>query len=290
MRAKGGVNHNYRKRRYEARDKEEIIKMIVKLHNEGYSQVDISKALGINRGTIRRWNDELHFINFRSPGEAGKLKNKIYNYDENFFKSILTHNKAYIVGFILGDGTIADRQKSKRLILSLAEQDRQLLYKIAEEMDMRDAVKFRRKNADNEQNKYSLVINSTKMCNDLIKLGVTPNKTGAEPWVDFNDLELQWAFLRGFFDADGHIRVFKRNGYQKARMGFTGNPNMLASILSFLKSHDLANNVNSITHKQGCSDLYLSSIKDLKVIYNYLYSYGDIKLDRKYTKFSSLMI
>ena len=78
------------------------------------------------------------------------------------------------------------------------------------------------------------------MANDLIKLGITPNKSGKERFINFNKIELQWAFLRGFFDADGHIRVFKRNGYLKARMGFTGNREMLLDILTFLKGQGFA--------------------------------------------------
>ena len=72
-----GVNHDKRQRGYGARDKEEIIKTIIKLHKEGYSQVGIAKRLNISRSTIKRWNDDLHFIEARTPGNAGKLKNKI---------------------------------------------------------------------------------------------------------------------------------------------------------------------------------------------------------------------
>jgi intein/homing endonuclease len=290
MGAKEEVDHNQRQRGYGARDKEEIINSIITLHEEGYSQVDIAKRLNINRGTIKRWNNDLHFIDARTPGEAGKLKNKIYKYDENYFEVIQTPNQAYIAGYITGDGTISDRKKSKRLVLSLAEEDKQLLFDIGREMNTEDAIKFRIKNAENEQNKYSLAINSTKMCNDLISLGIGPRKTGIEKWIDFNDETLQWAYLRGFFDADGHIRVYMRNGYQKARIGFTGNPRMLQSILVFFKSNGFAENVNSITHKQGCSDLYLSSVKEIRLIGKNLYKYGSIKLNRKYEKFSSLMI
>lgn len=284
------VNYSVRRRRYGARDKEELIEEIKILHKEGFSQVDIGKMLKISRGTIKRWNDELHFIDARTPGEAGKLKNKIYKYDENYFQSINTPNQAYILGYITGDGTIFDRIKSKRIVLTLAEKDRQLLFDIGEEMNIKDAIKFRKRYAKNEQNKYSLTINSTKMCDDLIRLGIGPRKTGHEKWIEFNDERLQWAYLRGFFDADGHIRVYRRNGYKKVRLGFTGNPDMLTSILMFLKSKGLASNVNSIVAKQGCSDLYISSIEDVRRISLDLYKYGDIKLIRKYEKFSSLMI
>lgn len=290
METKEGVNCIKRQRGYKARDKEELIKSIIKFHNQGYSQVDIAKMLKINRGTIKRWNDELHFIQPRTPGEAGKLKNKTYEYDENYFNSIMTANQAYLVGYITGDGTIVDRGKSKRLVLSLAEQDKQLLEDIAEELNMSDAVKFRKKNKVNEQNKYTLTINSTKMCDDLISLGVCPKKTGIEHWIDYNNDTLQWAYIRGFFDADGHIRVYERNGYIRARMGFTSNLNFLTNMLKFFKSHGYAKNVYAITQKQGCSDLYLSSIIELKGIFNKLYNDGDVKLIRKYNKFSSLMI
>ncbi|MFD2681157.1 LAGLIDADG family homing endonuclease [Bacillus seohaeanensis] len=290
MEAKEGVNHSKRQRGYGARDKEEYIKSIIELHNKGYSQVDIAKILKISRGTIKRWNDELNFIESRKPGEAGKLKSKIYSYNENYFEKIKTPNQSYIVGYILGDGTILDRKKSKRLVLVTAEQDKQLIYDIAKELNMLDAIKFRKKNVDNEQNKVALAINSTKMCNDLISLGIKPRKTQKEKWINFDNEKLQWSFLRGFFDADGHIRVYQRNGYQKARLGFTGSSEMLLSVLHFFQLNGFAKNVNKITKKQGCFDLHLSSIVELKLIFNELYKYGDLKLNRKYNKFSSLMI
>ncbi len=284
------VNHKPRRRGYEARDREELINTIIKLHNDGLSQVDIAKKLKLSRGTILRWNKELKFFHPRTPGEGGKIKSKIYDYDENYFETISTPNQAYIIGYILGDGTILDRKKSKRLVLSLAEQDKQLLYDIANELNMTEAIKFRKRNAPNEQNKYSLVINSTKMCNDLIQLGIAPKKTKNEEWIEFNNNELQWAFLRGFFDADGHIRVYLKDNYLKTRIGFTGTKEMLESILSFLKSRNIGLRVNSIIQKEGCYDLYISSVIDAKEIYTHLYKDGSIKLNRKYEKFSSLMI
>ncbi len=289
MDAMEGVNHNKRQRRYGAQDKDELIKIITKLHEEGFSQVEIARKLDLSRGTILRWNIELRFIQPRSPGDAGKEKNKIYQYDEDYFQEIKTANQAYLVGYILGDGTIIDRGKSKRIVLCLAAEDYQLLKDIALELNMSHAIKFRKRSAQNEQHKYSLVINSTKMANDLIKLGVKPKKTGKEIFINFGNIELQWTFLRGFFDADGHIRVYQREGKLKARMGFTGNPVILKGILLFMKSQGLAKNVNSITEKQGCSDVYFSSTRELRVIFDRLYQHGDIKLNRKYERFSSLM-
>ncbi len=72
-------------------------------------------------------------------------------------------------------------------------------------------------------------------------------------------------------------------------MGFTGNHEFLKSILTFLQSEGFAKDARSISKKQGCSDIYVSSLKDLSEIFNFLYEHGDINLNRKYIKFSSLM-
>jgi orotate phosphoribosyltransferase-like protein len=284
------VNHNHRQRGYGARDKEELINQIISLHDKGISQVEIARKLNISRGTILRWNKEKPFFISRKPGEAGKLKNKRHNYFEDYFQEINTPNKAYILGFILGDGTIADRIKSKRLVIAVAEQDKQILVDIAKEMNASELIKFRFNKNINEQHKFSLTINSTRMCNDLIKLGVFPKKTGFEKWIVLQNNILQWAFLRGFFDADGHIRVYNRNGYCKVRVGFTSSYFMLEAILTFFKSQQIGLNVNTIHEKQGCFDLYLSSVSDAEKIYKLIYHSGDLKLVRKYNKFSSLMI
>ncbi|WP_349407756.1 helix-turn-helix domain-containing protein [Pseudalkalibacillus sp. SCS-8] len=296
MEIKEGVNHNMRQRGYEARDKEEMMKVAKILHEEGYSQVKIAEILDISRGTLHRWNETMKVFNPRKPGEAGILANKKYNYDENYFSAINTPNQAYLVGYILGDGTVFDRMKSKRLVLSLAEEDKQLLEDIASEINMKEAIKFRKRNAPNEQNKYTLTISCTKMCDDLIKLGITPNKTGRECWIPFGDNQLQWSFLRGIFDADGNIRVYKRyypdrnKTYLKTRFGITGSKQLLEGILIFLQENNIALNVNSIRQKEGCFDLHISSLNDVKTIFIHLYKHGDIRLQRKYKKFSSLMI
>lgn len=274
------VNRNVRRRPYEARDKERLIEKIIELHEHGMSQVDIAKTLCLGRGTILRWNKELQLFKPRTPGEAGKLKNKKYRYNENYFKQVDTANKAYLVGYITGDGTIFDRGKSKRLVLSLAEKDRQLLEDIATELCMLDAMKLRPRTAPNEQNKYALTINSTEMCNDLIKLGITPRKTGLERWINFGREDLQWAYLRGFFDADGHIS-------SRRRLGFTGNSQMLLSLLQFLHSKQLALSVHKLYPKQGCVDLYITRKEDVKKIAQQLYKYGSIRLNRKYEKIKS---
>jgi transposase len=74
------VNRSNKHAKIEARDKELLIEKIKTLHAQGYSQVEVSKILGISRNTLRRWNDELNFVSLLSPGESGKrMALKLYH-------------------------------------------------------------------------------------------------------------------------------------------------------------------------------------------------------------------
>lgn len=283
------VNRSKRRRYYEARSKEELQQRLIQLYNGGHSQHEIAKILDVPRGTISRWMMEIG-LKGRDCGEAGKVKSKRYSYDEHFFSTIDTPDKAYIVGFINGDGYIVDRGKSKRMGITLSIADMQVLEDIALYMNMQDMLKFRSPTYSNEQPKVSLIINCTRMCNDLIELGISPKKTGYEKWIVFNDEELQWAFLRGVFDADGHIRAYDSKGRLRRRFGITGSKTLLDGTLEFLKSQGIALGIHSLFTKQGCFDLYITSKKDLQKLYDKMYAPGTLKLNRKYEKFSSLMI
>ena len=277
---------------FEARDKDLLMQQIIHMHDQGFSQVDIAKNLGISRGTILRWNKELKFFPPRLPGEAGKLKSKIYYYDENFFKVMDDPNKAYILGFIMGDGCVHDRQKSMRLVITLAIQDKQILEDIAEYLAVSEILKIRKSKKRNEQDKISLVLNSTTMCKDLSKYGINPNKTGKETFPNLNDISYQWAFLRGLFDADGHIRKHLRGNHLKAKFSLTSNKDILLQVKKFFETEGIETTPNCIYKKEGCYSLDLGSVKTIQKIYLKLYGKetGTLNLNRKHGVFKSLMI
>lgn len=275
---------------YGTQNKEELILKIKYLYEEGKSQHDISREIGIPRGTISRWMVERD-IKGRPCGEAGKLKSKKYNYNENYFESINTRDKAYLLGFIVGDGCVVDEGKRKRMQISLSMDDKEHLLNIAEKLDAIDRVydhKPLEKWGNRGKEHPILRIDSTKMCNDLISLGVIPRKTGYEKLIKFDDADLQWSFIRGFFDADGCICFNSRKRYVAS---FTGNYEFLNDLLELFKSIGIGLGVKTIQQKQGCFNLALGKKSDLIEMYKLMYKYPeDIKLNRKYEKFSSLMI
>ena len=259
---------------YSSEDKQNLINLISKGYEEGKSMVELSDELNITRTTIKRWNDEMGFIEMRTCGEAGKQKSKIYNYDENYFEKIDTPNKAYILGFLAGDGCVHDLKKAKKISLTLQEKDYQIILDIAREMNIEEAVKFRLKSNETQQNKYSLVINSTKMSNDLLKYGIVPRKTGIEKWVDLENESLQWNFLRGLMDSDGS--VFE-SGYTR----FYNSLYMLEGLQNFLSRYGIE---TAIKPKIGCFVLKVRKKAGNRELCKHLYREGTLKMNRKYDR------
>lgn len=138
---------------------------------------------------------------WREKSLKGKGSFKYYC-DDNFFKTIDTSNKAYILGFLAADGCIYKRDGHQGLIqISINQQDQQILEDIKKEMQCTHPI-------NQCNNMISLSITSDIMFNDLVKIGITQKKT----WnLDFKKISEHIPnqffndFIRGYFDGDGCI-------------------------------------------------------------------------------------
>lgn len=143
----------------------------------------------------------------------------------------------------------------------------------------------------------SLVLNATDLCNDLISLGVEPRKTGIEKFIMFDQDHCTWAFIRGFFDADGNIRVYKRssrNGeksHTKAIFRITSNRRILEDMRLYFEAQGVAIFGKAIYPKEGCFSFETSSTYLIRKIYDKMYgpSSGELRLNRKYEEFQKLL-
>jgi intein/homing endonuclease len=216
----------------------DMLEQALALYTEHPSVKEVSEKLGLNRATLTRWLQEAG-VSILTPKEAGIKKSLQHEYDRDIFQRSSDPNVAYIIGFVMGDGCVHDSRKRKRLVITLAEEDVQILRDMARYMGVEHLIKRQEKQVETEQRKVSLVLNATDLCSDLISLGVEPRKTGSEKFIAFNQEHCTWAFIRGFFDADGNIRVYKRpsrNGeklHTKAIFRITSNREILEEIKQY---------------------------------------------------------
>ena len=148
--------------------------------------------------------------------------------NQKFFTS-WTPNMSYVLGLTVADGCIGikrirKRDGAKQYYFNITSKDKNLLEKVKKAM--RGEQKVYRKSSDytNEKKYYFIQIGHQKICNDLIRLGVWPNKTYSLEPIEVPN-EYFPDFVRGFFDGDGSVYIYKVNKETQIKVGFV-RPNL----------------------------------------------------------------
>lgn len=149
-----------------------------------------------------------------------------YQLNEDYFARINTRNKAYILGFIMADGSVSTPCKTHtrpcRLTIRISKKDRCVLEFIKKELQCDyKIIDYWPANETYGASEMSvLVINSTKLCDDLAKYGIVENKTGSERVPKNISSRLLPHYIRGYFDGDGYS--YKREIAYKGKV-YHGN-------------------------------------------------------------------
>ena len=182
---------------------------------------------------------------------------------------------AYVLGFFAADGNMMKSKRGNHYI-SFYSTDHHIIKDIRERLGSNHKIGVRVSANLKWRDMYNLQIGSKEMFNDLLVLGMTPNKSKTLkfpciPELYFND------FLRGYFDGDGHVSwgIYPRKNrptLQKALIvGFTsGSYEFLADLHIALKNKDIVNKGSLFTKKSSYSCLQFSKSDSLS-IYDCLY-------------------
>ncbi len=241
------------------------------LEHEEESTTDVAKKFNIDRGTFY---NKLKALNIPSRSKREK-----YSYDRTYFNKIDTAEKAYWLGFLLADGN----NTGTTLRFRLKADDKSILEKFNKCLKSNIPIKIENGSGFTEGKQNSIVnltISSREMCNAVLKYGIIPNKTALnhEPMYNFNNEELQNAFIRGIFDGDGWC-YFSKNSHE---IGISGTKELCESIKKYLEK---TIKINSIELDQINSIFRLRiSNKDgiIKFYHNILENKNQLYLERKF--------
>lgn len=245
---------------------------VISLYNNGHSISDICKLTEISNGSVYK---------ILNNNKTPLNRKRRYFVNDNFFESINSIEKAYILGFIVADG---HNNIAKNLLsIQIHPQDVDILEKIIITMKANNPIKYYQYG---NNKKACLSINSFKICEDLLKLGVTQNKTYDVYLPKISDNLIKYLIL-GIFDGDGSISIDK-NRYNKGSLTITGTKDIIFNISDIIKKECGVNSYINERHKERNNNNYTLSINgNIQIIrlLDWLYGGSTIFLNRKYEKY-----
>ena len=245
---------------------------IIDLYKEGYSGIKIAEILNLKSRTVYR------LIKKSGITRSNSINSRKYYVDHNFFETIDTEEKAYWLGFLMADGSVSE--KTNKISLALHTSDKGHIEKFLKDLKSNYKIKDYLNNFNSPYSR--VIISSSKIKEDLIRLGCVPNKSGVLKFPVLNN-DLKSHFIRGYFDGDGSISI---SGKQ-FKFRVCGTYEFLKEILinigfknKLLKRWPLRNNNNY--------DIDIGGNIQVLSICNYLYENSTLFLDRKFERYKLL--
>lgn len=201
-------------------------------------------------------------------------KRRKYYFNENYFDTIDTEHKAYILGFIGADGN----NNREGFRIELHNKDDDILIKIMEEIgECAHKCKGR---------KCGIYYYSAHMSKTLTMLGVPPAKTHVYDFYKECREDLIKHYIRGYFDGDGGISI-NYNYYARPNASFTGNELFILKAREILEPIIGSKGSVATRHKNTPNIITLNYCGTNVVhrLLEYLYEDSNIYLDRKYNKY-----
>ena len=256
--------------------------LIYDMYRSGMSITQIGEKLKIHHKTISKVLDENGIKRINN-------NKRIYKINEHYFDKIDTQNKAYILGFLYADG--CNLMDKHTVAMTLEEKDKEILEKIRSEINSEKKLEFINQSKRTSENNYHykdmwrLLMFSTHMCNQLNRLGMTPNKSLSLEFPEWLDKKLYPHFIRGYFDGDGSLccRYTADNKFQPL-FTITSTNNFCQKCLEILREEtSIGGGIYDASSKNGITKvLSISGVHQIKRVMDWLYKDAELYMERKH--------
>lgn len=232
----------------------------------------LSTYLGVPYNSIGHYLKKVGFY------ERGKKQEKLYKRRDrrSSIYNVFTEEsdrKYYLLGFILGDGSIREKRENY-YTLNISSSDEEHLITIAE--------LFNTVIGKPRKGNWTIDFHDNEICKDLMELGVAIRKSYEPSCLKEIPSRYLFSFFRGLLDADGCIGYHNKGKHLHVEI--CGHPSYIAYLYWVLSSLQypvkyrvLPNNTLSFI------SLYQQSM--VKLFLEKVYSGSTIQLDRKYQRY-----
>ena len=240
--------------------------------------------------------DKLKFERLNDDGTSYFVSVKKINVNEDFFSS-WSPAMAYVLGVICTDGNLDPgrirepwRAKSSSTIprISISQKEPELLEKILHLMDCDAKLSFRKEMVYGKIKSgalYQFSISNEKLYDDVVSLGLTPNKSLTMKFPNVPD-EFVRHFIRGCWDGDGSVFVDKSSRKMYANF-VSGSRDFLEAMVGKLMNAGLPDRtIHRHSHTKTSCYFRFTGFQ-VPILYHYLYDNVPQTeyLERKYNLF-----
>lgn len=217
----------------------------------------------------------------------------------NELKVIDTEEKAYLLGFLYGDGTISTyKEKTGRIRfltkISISKNDEDLMIKLHKHFKFLNLNEFDYSKYNvNSTKQVSLAKSSKLLYDDLMLNGLYPRKSYEnKDKLHLPKLpdELMSHFIRGFFDADGSVYIpSKRKNlisieFCSVAKDFINEINNLFKLINIDIWKIREKKDKNIDNRQVAYIIIINKTSEVHKLIDYMYNGATIYLDRKAKK------
>lgn len=195
---------------------------------------------------------------------------------------------AYVLGFFAADGNMIKNRRGAHF-LSLEITDLDILLKIKKTLGSSHKISSRPE-TEHWKTRYRFQIGSKEMYEDLLCLGITPNKSKIIQFPSKIPAQYLSDYIRGYFDGDGCVHLGRywrkdraRWKWQFATRFTSGSKDFLGGLWRVLRPYVRG---GFIVKKKGGYELVFAA-KDSLALSNFIYNNGtaSLFLERKFRKF-----
>lgn len=188
------------------------------------------------------------------------ITDKKNTYNESYFDTIDSREKAYFLGTLLGRGNIGDRDNTVSLISLDIDWLKKLSFFISKDNIISN-------NYSGQRPEYKMIIYSAQIKNSLLKLGLNPQKTLNQKFPIGLEERYYPDLIRGILDGDRYI-------YESGAF-FNSTKEVISEISKYLDKHQ-------INYKCGLKiklwGLKITGSTAFQKLYNLIYKDTDLYL------------
>lgn len=221
-------------------------------------------------------------------------KHQLYSLNEEYFKNINSHDKAYLLGFICADGCVYRRNNHQGMLsISVKDIDIEILNNFKKNLETSKPISVVKQSEKTIM--ATLQLTSDILIEDLLELGVGVRKTfdlSIDNIAKKIPKKFIPSFILGYFDGDGSIDIPQNGTISKSHIRISAPLKSLEDFRNILKEFEIDTRIiiEKRKYKEPFGSLEVVNTTNKYLFLKLIYSFYEDSLSRKKERSKELLL